>query len=143
MLARFKREAQAAGRLNHPGIVAVYDYGEAVAQDDQSPAGGDASESIAGQRVAFIALGLVFVGAVAGVGLSALIASEPWLFAGLRWAGAIYLLYLAYDAWRSRGLSIVTNNQANCNDWDHGFFTCGTASRQHEGGYIHHEHHRE
>ncbi|MBC5767360.1 protein kinase domain-containing protein [Ramlibacter albus] len=28
MLARFKREAQAAGRLTHPGIVAVYDYGE-------------------------------------------------------------------------------------------------------------------
>jgi serine/threonine-protein kinase len=28
MLARFKNEAQAAGRLSHPGIVAVYDYGE-------------------------------------------------------------------------------------------------------------------
>src|SRR5262245_32523547 len=28
LLARFKNEAQAAGRLSHPGIVAVYDYGE-------------------------------------------------------------------------------------------------------------------
>jgi serine/threonine-protein kinase len=28
MLARFKNEAQAAGRLAHPGIVSVYEYGE-------------------------------------------------------------------------------------------------------------------
>ncbi len=28
MLARFRNEAQAAGRLSHPGVVAVYEYGE-------------------------------------------------------------------------------------------------------------------
>ena len=28
LIARFKNEAQAAGRLTHPGIVAVYEYGE-------------------------------------------------------------------------------------------------------------------
>jgi predicted Ser/Thr protein kinase len=48
ILARFKREAQAAGRLNHPNIVAIYDYGE-VAEAE----GGD------GQRIAFIAMEFV------------------------------------------------------------------------------------
>jgi serine/threonine protein kinase len=28
IIARFKNEAQAAGRLTHPGIVAIYEYGE-------------------------------------------------------------------------------------------------------------------
>ena len=32
-IARFKREAQAGGRLMHPGIVGIYEYGEDIAQD--------------------------------------------------------------------------------------------------------------
>jgi predicted Ser/Thr protein kinase len=35
LLTRLRREAQAAGRLSHPNIIAVYDYGEEIVKDAQ------------------------------------------------------------------------------------------------------------
>jgi threonine/homoserine/homoserine lactone efflux protein len=49
--------------------------------------------------VAGIALGLAIAAVVAGLGLTALLYQFPILFEVLRWAGTLYLFYLAYDAW--------------------------------------------
>ncbi len=50
--------------------------------------------------VAGVALGLGVAGTAAALGVSTLIGTTPWLFQGLRWAGSLYLLYLAWDSWR-------------------------------------------
>jgi threonine/homoserine/homoserine lactone efflux protein len=50
--------------------------------------------------VAGIALGLAIAGIAAALGVSALIGTTPWLFQALRWAGSLYLIYLAWDAWQ-------------------------------------------
>ena len=50
--------------------------------------------------VAGVSLGLGVAGAAATFGVSALLSTTPWLFQALRWAGSLYLLYLAWDSWR-------------------------------------------
>jgi threonine/homoserine/homoserine lactone efflux protein len=64
--------------------------------------------------VAGVALGLAIVGAMAALGLGSVIEANEWVYQGLRWAGAGYLLWLAWDAWRSideseRGLNSVSD----------------------------------
>jgi len=58
-----------------------------------------------GRRAGFaatlgVALGLLVVGLAAALGLTAAIASSRLLYEGLRWAGVLYLLWLAWEGWR-------------------------------------------
>lgn len=46
-----------------------------------------------------VALGLALLGLPAVFGLGALVLEQPWLYQSLRWAGIVYLLYLAWEAW--------------------------------------------
>jgi threonine/homoserine/homoserine lactone efflux protein len=50
-----------------------------------------------------IALGLAIVGVIAALGLAALLSTSPFAFAVLRWGGALYLLWLAFEAWTGAG----------------------------------------
>jgi threonine/homoserine/homoserine lactone efflux protein len=59
----------------------------------------------AGRRAGFaatagVALGLLVVGLGAALGLTALIANSRVLYEALRWAGTLYLLWLAWEGWR-------------------------------------------
>ena len=50
--------------------------------------------------VAGVALGLLLLGAVVGVGLGSLILENRLIYQTLRWGGAVYLVWLAWGAWR-------------------------------------------
>ncbi|MGB7286074.1 MAG: LysE family translocator [Salaquimonas sp.] len=47
-----------------------------------------------------VALGLLIIGLAAGLGVTAIVQSSDILYEALRWAGVLYLLYLAFDGWR-------------------------------------------
>jgi threonine/homoserine/homoserine lactone efflux protein len=58
-----------------------------------------------GRRAGFaatigVALGLLIVGFAAALGLTALIAGSRPLYEALRWAGVLYLFWLAWEGWR-------------------------------------------
>jgi threonine/homoserine/homoserine lactone efflux protein len=57
-----------------------------------------------GRRAGFatvlgVALGLAVVGMVAAVGVAEIIQASNLFYEGLRWAGVIFLLYLAWEGW--------------------------------------------
>jgi threonine/homoserine/homoserine lactone efflux protein len=50
--------------------------------------------------VAGVALGLLLLGAIVGIGIGSVILENRIVYQTVRWGGAAYLLWLAYDAWR-------------------------------------------
>jgi threonine/homoserine/homoserine lactone efflux protein len=63
----------------------------------------DASRSrIAGlAAVLGVALGLALLGIAVGLGAGSPILNNRLVYEGLRWAGALYLCWLAYDSWKA------------------------------------------
>lgn len=56
--------------------------------------------------VAGVALGLAVIGFAAAFGVAELVQASPLLYEGLRWAGVLFLLFLAWDGWRG-GVDVV------------------------------------
>ncbi|MBI1236489.1 MAG: LysE family translocator [Alphaproteobacteria bacterium] len=65
-----------------------------------------------------IALGLLLISGLAALGLAALISASPLLYEGLRWTGALFLLYLAVEGWLSAGKTAPA--MAARQNWQHG-----------------------
>ena len=59
--------------------------------------------------VAGITLGLAVIGIIAAFGVAELVQSSRLLYEGLRWAGVIFLLYLAWEGWNA-GADVVAND---------------------------------
>lgn len=71
-----------------------------------------------------VAIGLLIVGLAAALGLTAIIATSRWLYEGIRWAGALYLLWLAWEGWRGEG-DLTYINQTEATVADSRFFVRG------------------
>jgi threonine/homoserine/homoserine lactone efflux protein len=63
--------------------------------------------------VAGVALGLALLGAAVGLGLGPLLMQNPVLYQGLRWAGILYLLWLAWEAWADARRPITADTNAS------------------------------
>lgn len=62
--------------------------------------------------VAGVALGLAVIGAVAAFGVAEAVHSSPLLYQSLRWAGVLFLLYLAWEGWTSGSAASAGETQS-------------------------------
>jgi len=63
--------------------------------------------------VAGVASGLLLIGILAALGVAAAVSQSRLLYEIIRWAGALYMLWLAYDVWRGEPATETGNNSRN------------------------------
>jgi threonine/homoserine/homoserine lactone efflux protein len=85
--------------------------------------GASKGRGMALSAVAGIGLGLAIAATIAAVGLTAVLDRWPILFQALRWLGAGYLLYLAYDAWRDSTESKTSDSTSVASAFRQGLIT--------------------
>lgn len=73
--------------------------------------------------VAGVALGLSVVGLVASVGVAELVQSSRLLYEGLRWAGVLFLLYLAREGWAGEPGASAGDGRSNGHHFTRGLVT--------------------
>ncbi|MFO0389948.1 MAG: LysE family translocator [Alphaproteobacteria bacterium] len=81
----------------------------------------------AGKRAGFatvagIAAGLACVAVAAAVGMAEMVRLYPALYEVIRWAGVLYLLWLALDCWRNGAQSDTQADGAKLTYFRHGFW---------------------
>ena len=85
--------------------------------------GATRGRSAALSAVGGIFLGLALAGLVAGLGLTFLFETYPGLLTALRYAGTLYLFYLAYDAWTDAGKPDAIIAKPNASYFAQGFIS--------------------
>lgn len=81
-----------------------------------------------GRRAAFLAvlgvgLGLALMGAAAALGVAELILASSFLYEALRWAGVLFLFYLAADGWFASGALSAVKPASNFRHFRRGLIT--------------------
>lgn len=73
--------------------------------------------------VAGVALGLAIIGLAAAFGVAELISASPLAYEALRWAGVVFLLYLAWDGWRGGGDIVASKDGRDGRHFTRGLVT--------------------
>jgi threonine/homoserine/homoserine lactone efflux protein len=68
-------------------------------------------------HMAGVAVGFGLMVLIVGLALAGIVAALPWLYEVLRWAGAAYMLYLAYKIATSHGVGAKTAPQSPLTFW--------------------------